>query len=103
MTVVLVANLLDRSKLTAIECPVFVASLEALLVELARRDDVGAVLIDLEVPGALEGIGRVRQAYAGRIVAYGPHVATAALAAARAAGADEVLPRSRLFRRGGSS
>jgi DNA-binding NarL/FixJ family response regulator len=57
---------------------------EVVLVDLARHADV------------LEALRRA--APNARVVAFGPHVDDAALDAARAAGADAVLPRSRFFR-----
>jgi len=50
-------------------------------------------LVDLAVPGALEAVALAP----GRVIAFGPHVASDLLAAAEEAGA-EVLPRSRFFR-----
>jgi hypothetical protein len=63
-----------------------------------RAADVGdleadLVLVDITVPGALDAIA----AAPGRVIAFGPHVATDDLAAAEAAGA-EAMPRSRFFR-----
>jgi hypothetical protein len=55
--------------------------------------DADLVLVDLTVAGALDAIA----AAPGRVIAFGPHVATDALAAAEAAGA-ETMPRSRFFR-----
>ena len=53
------------------------------------------LLVDLDADGALDAIERCRTMIpAPRIVAFGPHVRTDLLAAAREAGADEVLPRS---------
>jgi hypothetical protein len=52
------------------------------------------VLVDLQVSGALQAVQALSDRPAGtRIVAWGPHVMEEALAAARAAGADVVLPR----------
>jgi CheY-like chemotaxis protein len=69
------------------------------LVEHARREHPSAVIIDLGVPGLELGelLGRLRQACPAmpRVVAYGSHVETATLRAARAAGCDPVLPRSK--------
>jgi CheY-like chemotaxis protein len=71
---------------------------EALL-ELARQAPPPGVLIDLGYPGlALEDlIARLAQAcpIMPRIIAYGSHVDIASLKAARAAGCDPVLPRSK--------
>jgi CheY-like chemotaxis protein len=69
------------------------------LVELARRSAPSCVLLDLHNPGldlaAL--LGELREACPAmpRVVAYGSHVEAATLHAARAAGCDLVLPRSR--------
>jgi CheY-like chemotaxis protein len=72
-------------------------SVEALET-LARQEPATGVLVDLgnpglEVPGL---IARLRAAcpLMPRVVAYGSHVDTAGLRAARAAGCDIVLPRS---------
>jgi DNA-binding NarL/FixJ family response regulator len=71
----------------------------AALPELARRYGVGGVVIDLGFPGLdlpdllrrlAEACGRLP-----RVTAYGSHVDTATLRAARAAGCDPVLPRSK--------
>lgn len=90
MIVALVDDLMDRSRVsaalpgarftrTADDC----ADATVVLVDLARHGgDVSAVRA--AAPGA-------------RIVAFGPHVDDEALAAARADGADAVLPRSRFF------
>lgn len=55
-----------------------------MVVDLARHAD-GVAAVRAAAPTA-------------RIVAFGPHVDADALAAARAAGADAVVPRSQLFR-----
>jgi DNA-binding NarL/FixJ family response regulator len=83
----LVSDLMDRSKISA-AIPGVVFSLDAsagvVIVDLARGPQLVAE-IRAETPGI-------------RIVCYGPHVDDDAAAAARAAGADVVLPRSRFFR-----
>jgi len=55
------------------------------------------VTVDLTRPGALDAV----EALAGRwpVLGFGPHVDDDLLAAARAAGCTEVLPRSRFFAR----
>jgi CheY-like chemotaxis protein len=69
------------------------------LVELARRQAPGGVLIDLGFPGLV--LEELMRRLAGacptmpRVVAYGSHVDAAGLRAARAAGCDPVLPRSK--------
>jgi hypothetical protein len=89
--VALVSDLMDRSRLSAavpgIELAsdlTTVAGADVVVVDLSRH---GGVLVDVRrvAPGAF-------------LVAYGPHVDDAALEAARAAGADRVLPRSRFFK-----
>ena len=53
------------------------------------------VLVDLEAEAPIDAIERCRTMVpTPRIVAFGPHVREDLLAAAREAGADEVLPRS---------
>ena len=93
--VALVADLMDRSRISA-------ALGEAALgeVEFARDVEraVGADVVIVDLARDPAAVGRVREvAPAVRIVAFGPHVDDAGLAAARAAGADSVLPRSRFF------
>jgi DNA-binding NarL/FixJ family response regulator len=70
-----------------------------ILIALARRQPPPGVLIDLGHPNlALEDLLRqLREACPSmpRVVAYGSHVDTASLKAARAAGCDIVLPRSK--------
>jgi len=64
--------------------------LEARLAD----SDVRGLIVDLEAgPVGLALIGRVAGEGAIPVVAFGPHVATEALAAAREAGADRVLAR----------
>jgi CheY-like chemotaxis protein len=73
-------------------------SVEAL-EELARQERPGCVIVDLANPGlALAELMRHLAAACTpipRVVAYGPHVDAPALGAARAAGCDPVLPRSK--------
>jgi DNA-binding NarL/FixJ family response regulator len=71
---------------------------EALLA-LAAKEPPGGVLVDLHNPGLdlaalLRGLKEVCPAMP-RVVAYGSHVEAATLHAARVAGCDLVLPRSR--------
>lgn len=57
------------------------------------------VLVDLQVAGALQAVEALADRPAGaRLVAWAPHVMEEALAAARAAGADVVLPRGAFVR-----
>jgi hypothetical protein len=89
--VALVSDLMDRSRLSVVvpgielaSDPDGIAGADVVVVDLNRY---GAALADVRrrVPGAF-------------LVAYGPHVDDAALMAARADGADRVLPRSRFFK-----
>jgi hypothetical protein len=91
--VALVPDLMDQSRLSAAATgPIeFVRSIDStrlveadlVVVDLARVDDLSAVR---------------RAAPHSRIVAFGPHVDDAALAAARQVGIDDVMPRSKFFR-----
>lgn len=71
---------------------VFVRRIEALAGESAGAD---LVVVDLSRPGVLGAVGSIET----RTVGFGSHVEPEMLAAARAAGCDEVLPRSQFFRR----
>jgi CheY-like chemotaxis protein len=70
-----------------------------VLIDLAGKYGVGGVLIDLAFPGLdlPEVLRRLREVCGRppRVTAYGSHVDTATLRAARAAGCDPVLPRSK--------
>jgi hypothetical protein len=92
----LVTDLMDRSKITgAIAGVEFVRSSEAC----AGAD---VVVVDLTRFGA--EVGAVRAvAPAARVVCFGPHVDEEGAAAASAAGADLVLPRSAFFRDPGAA
>ena len=91
----LTRNLIDRSKL---EAGLEQAGWDALpLTGLGLPQALDGVLADLEHPAALPVIAA---AAAARLpcLAYGPHVNTEALQAAKRAGAGEALPRSKFFR-----
>jgi hypothetical protein len=68
----------------------------AELAERTRRDGAACVIVDLANPGLsiAELMDDLREVGV-RVVAYGPHVDAAALRAAREAGCDVVLPRSK--------
>jgi hypothetical protein len=87
----LVPDLMDRSRLSgAVPGVVFVADAAAI-------GDADCVVIDLA--RHLGAVAEVRRIAPGaRVVAFGAHVDEDALAAARDAGADVALPRSRFFR-----
>lgn len=86
----LVGDLMDRSRISAsIPDVVFVR-------DAAKCADADVVIVDLAKSG--KDVGALRAAVpAARIVGFGPHVDEDSAAAARAAGADVVLPRSRFF------
>jgi hypothetical protein len=89
--VALVADLMDRSRLAAAVPQVVIASAPA------GAGDADVVVVDLA--RFADTVGELRRvAPHALLVAYGPHVDEAAADAARAAGADRVLPRSRFFR-----
>ena len=86
-----VPDLMDRSKLASVGEVTFVAT----PAELATvPGDV--VVVDLSRPGVLEALGRLQGV---RTVGFGSHVDRELLAAAGAAGCQEVLPRSQFFAR----
>src|SRR5262249_33068605 len=76
-----------------------VASSSAALLDLARRTPPCCVLVDLANPGLVlaDLLHDLRDSSPAlpRVVAYGSHVDAAGLHAARLAGCDVVLPRSR--------
>jgi hypothetical protein len=85
-------DLMDRSRISAaIPHAQFVTAVD----QLAGVDPEGVVLVDLGRPRVLETIPTI----AGSVVGFASHVDEALMAAARAAGCAEVLPRSRFFRR----
>jgi hypothetical protein len=87
----LVGDLMDRSRLTGeIDGVEFVR-------DAAACSGADVVLVDLARSG--DQVAAVRAAAPdARLVAFGPHVDEPAAEAARAAGADVVMPRSRFFR-----
>jgi hypothetical protein len=86
-------DLMDRSRISSALGDVrFVASPDAL-VGLAGVD---VVLIDLSKKGVLDALAAIVASDV-RVIAYGSHVDKNLLDSARAAGVDEVLPRSRFF------
>jgi DNA-binding NarL/FixJ family response regulator len=83
----LVSDLMDRSRISAaIPDVTFTldATADVVVVDIARSAQLVAE-VRAEMPGV-------------RIVCYGPHVDDESADAARAAGANTVMPRSRFFR-----
>lgn len=72
-------------------------SLPALLAVVGPGTKL--VLVDVQARDAEEAVRQVKERVPGaRVVAFGPHVAEGALAAAREAGADVVMPRGQFVR-----
>jgi CheY-like chemotaxis protein len=96
-------DLIFTSKVTgtarALGVTVIAARDTASLLRLARQETPSCVLVDLHNPGLdLEALLRELKETCPampRVVAYGSHVEAATLHAARVAGCDLVLPRSR--------
>ena len=83
----LVSDLMDRSKISSAIPDVNFSldgTAEVVVIDISRSAQVVAE-IRAEMPGV-------------RIVCYGPHVDDETADAARTAGADAVMPRSRFFR-----
>jgi len=101
--VALVGDLMDRSRITAaVPTATFVSDVGAITHATTHAitgtiSGTITVVIDLARHG--DAVARVRQASPDAfIVAFGSHVDADEMLAARAAGADRVLPRSRFFR-----
>ncbi|HVE47093.1 MAG TPA: hypothetical protein VNA57_10165 [Acidimicrobiales bacterium] len=87
-----VPDLMDRSKVAA-------AAKEAVFVRTpadlaAAGADADLVVVDLSRAGALDALSELSDV---RTIGFGSHVDRDLLAAATAAGCDEVLPRSKFF------
>jgi DNA-binding NarL/FixJ family response regulator len=87
----LVSDLMDRSKISAAVTEVtFVRTTDACA-------DADVVIVDLARFG--DQMSSLRAALpSARLICFGSHVDEASAEAARAAGADTVLPRSKFFR-----
>jgi CheY-like chemotaxis protein len=97
----LVTDLIFSTKITStaksLDVPVKVVRSVDALAERLAAGDTALVLIDLHADGVdpIEAIAVTRRfADPPHTIAYGSHVQTDLAAAARHAGADEVLPRS---------
>lgn len=97
-TVVLCVDLLDRSRISAAHPDATFVRSSAALLERVEAGQVRSVIVDLSRPDAIVAIAAATAAGA-VVTAYGAHVDTDLLDAARAAGCAEALPRSRFFAR----
>lgn len=91
-----VPDLMDRSRLGAV--PGIELRYANSASDLATQSSGWAadvVVIDLARPDVIEVLRA--GGITGRVIGFGSHVDTETLDAARAAGCDEVLPRSRFF------
>ena len=83
----LVTDLMDRSKISA------------AIPDVAFMLDGTADVVIVDIARSAQLVPEIRaEMPAARIVCFGPHVDDEAAAAAQAAGADVVMPRSRFFR-----
>ncbi len=87
-----VPDVMDRSKVAAAGDCIFVSRPDDLPA-LSPSADV--IVVDLTRPGVVEVLTDLQ----GRVVAFANHTAREAMEAARAAGCEQVLPRSDFFAR----
>ncbi len=87
-----VPDLMDRSKVAAAGDCIFV-SRPGDLAALSPSADV--VVVDLTRPGVVDVLTDVK----GRVIGFANHTARDVMDAARAAGCEQVLPRSDFFAR----
>lgn len=85
-----VPDLMDRSKVAAAAPGVTFVRTPADLAAAGAE----VVVVDLSRPGVLEALAELGEA---RTIGFGSHVDHELLAAATAAGCDQVLPRSKFF------
>jgi DNA-binding NarL/FixJ family response regulator len=104
MILLLSDDLLDASKTIANGRAAGVAVLQCkslpALVEQMEMNEIACCIIDLQCPGLMFdelmfAVGRRPKPT--RLIAYGSHVDAARLKAARDAGCDQVMPRSKYF------
>ena len=87
-----VPDLIDRSKVAAAGDATFVPRPDALAA-LAPEADV--VVVDLTRPGVVDVLPYLE----GRVIGFANHTSRDVMEAARAAGCEQVLPRSDFFAR----
>jgi hypothetical protein len=87
----LVVDLMDRARISA--------SLPDAVFVRDAADCAGADVVIIDLARSGQDVSAVREAApSARIIGFGPHVDGEGASAARADGADVVLPRSRFFR-----
>ena len=90
-----VPDLMDRSKVAAAAGDVTFVSRPADLAGAAAGAGAGLVVVDLTRPGVVAALAGL----SGRVIGFANHTSRDAMAAARAAGCEQVLPRSEFFSR----
>lgn len=85
-----VPDLMDRSKVAAAGDCIFVSEPEDLAGLCAGAD---IVVVDLTRPGVVDVLGGLDA----RVIAFANHTARDVMEAARAAGCEQVMPRSDFF------
>ncbi len=101
--IVAVRDLAFRSKILAaaerLGVPVRLAPRGLPLSQAARELGPGTLIVDLTEPGVVEQVPAARQSGATRVVGFLGHLQQDLMAAARQAGADEVLTRGQFVQR----
>lgn len=93
--VAFVPDLMDRSKVSAVDADVRFAATPESLADLASKPGVDLVVVDLSRPGVIDALRTLPEGL--RSIGFGSHVDTALLDEARAAGCSVVLARSQFF------
>ncbi len=89
-----IPDLMDRSRLGGVAAEVSFAKTVGDLPAVAAEHAVDLVVLDLGRPGTLDILSQLEDY---RVVAFASHVDTETIAAAKAAGVSETMPRSRFF------
>ena len=92
-----VPDLMDRSKVAAAAPGATFVSRPDGLAAAAADADADVVVVDLTRPGVLDALPALSGR--GRVVGFANHTARDVMDAARAAGCEQVLPRSAFFSR----
>ena len=88
-----VPDLMDRSRISAAAPATRFASMPSDLVALDTEVDI--IIVDLSRQGVMEALEELTA----RTIGFAPHVDRETFDLARAAGCEEVMPRSEFFRR----